>query len=130
MKCEIEYQNFRYFVLEHVNQLEHHKKPAFEAFLKAARPAADQMIFVGGKRITNNGAILIWGAVTPEGRDGAIKSKGFHEVLSIDEICKGLASWKCPQYTTLIEQRQKWCNELFNGLLEARDLASFTVADV
>ena len=120
MKCEIEYQNFSYFVLERVAQLEHHKKPAFDAFLKAARPMVDQTIYVGKKSITTNGAILIWGSVTPEGRDGVIKAKGFHDVPSIDEICRDLASWKCARYTALVEQRRKWCNELFNGLLEGR----------
>jgi hypothetical protein len=118
MKCEIEYQNFRYFVLDHAAQLEHHKKPAFDAFLRAARPTSDQTVQVGGKDITNSGAILIWGAITPEGRDSTMRSKGFHEVLSVAEICQDLASWKCKGYSTLLEHRQKWCNELFNGLLE------------
>ena len=120
MKCEIEYQNFKYFVLEQVSHLTHHKKPAFEAFLRAARPTADQTIFVGGESITPVGAILIWGAVAPQGRDDVIRAMGFHAVLSIEEICADLASWKCVRYRALIEQRQKWCNELFAGLLEGR----------
>jgi len=36
MKCEIEYQNFKYFVLERVERLEHHKKPAFEGLFELA----------------------------------------------------------------------------------------------
>ncbi|CAN7584995.1 hypothetical protein [Pararhizobium sp. LjRoot238] len=120
MKCEIEFQNFKFFVLEHVSQLDHHKKPAFEAFLRAALPTVDQTIFVEGKSIDIDGAILIWGSVAPEGRDGAITAKGFHDVLSVEEICADLASWKCVRYAALIEQRQKWCNELFTGLLEGR----------
>jgi hypothetical protein len=58
MKCEIEYQNFKYFVLEQVEQLEHHKKPAFEALLKAARSSPVQTAYVGGKSINMHGAIL------------------------------------------------------------------------
>ncbi|CAN7297685.1 hypothetical protein [Mesorhizobium sp. LjNodule214] len=120
MKCEIEFQNFKFFVLEHVSQLDHHKKPAFEAFQRAARPTVHQTIFVEGKSIDTDGAILIWGAVAPEGRDGAIRAKGFHDVLSVEQICADLASWKCVRYAALIEQRQKWCNELFTSLLEGR----------
>lgn len=120
MKCEIEFQNFKFFVLEHASQLDHHKKPAFEAFLRAARPTVDYAVFVGGKSIDIDGAILIWGAVAPEGRDGAIKAKGFRDVLSVEEICADLASWNCARYAALIEQRQAWCNELFTGLLKGR----------
>ncbi|TPJ82805.1 hypothetical protein [Mesorhizobium sp. B2-6-2] len=119
MKCEIEFQNFKFFVLERASQLEHHKKPAFEAFLGAARPTVHQTTFLKGKSIDTDGAILIWGAVAPEGRDEAIKTKGFHDVLSVEQICADLASWKCVRYAELIGRRQKWCNELFAGLLEA-----------
>jgi hypothetical protein len=118
MKCEIEYHNFRYFVLERVEQLKHHKKRAFEAFLRAARPSPGQSVYIGGKSLPTSGAILIWGAVTPGGRNTTIVSKGFHDVLSIDKICRDLALWKCARYAALIEQHQKWCNELFSGLLE------------
>jgi hypothetical protein len=117
MKCEIEYQNFKYFVLERVEQLEHHKKPAFEAFLKAARSSPDQSINVGGRCINTHGAILIWGSVTSEGREAVMASRGFHDVLSIAAICHDLSSWNDAGYRTLIAQRQEWCNELFTGLI-------------
>lgn len=120
MKCEIEFQNFKFFVLEHASQLDHHKKPAFDAFLRAARPAVDQTIFVKGESIATDGAILIWGSVSPAGRNQAIAAKGFHDVLSVEEMCADLASWNCERYASLIEQRQNWCNELFTGLLRAR----------
>lgn len=117
MKCEIEYQNFKYFVLETVEQLEHHKKPAFDAFLKAARYSPDQTVYVGGEGINTHGAILIWGSVTSEGRKAVTASKGFHDVISIADICSDLSSWNHKGYRTLIAQRQQWCNELFVGLL-------------
>ena len=117
MKCEIEYQNFKYFVLERVEQLEHHKKPAFDALLKTARSSPDQIAYVGGKSINTHGAILIWGSVTSEGRKAVMASKGFHDVLSIADICHDLSSWNHEGYRTLIAQRREWCNELFMGLL-------------
>lgn len=117
MKCEIEYQNFKYFVLENVEQLEHHKKPAFDAFLKATRYSPDQTVHVGGKSIDTHGAILIWGSVTSEGRKAVTASKGFHDVLSVADICSDLSLWNHEGYKTLIAQRQQWCNELFVALL-------------
>jgi hypothetical protein len=117
MKCEIEYRNFKYFVLEKVEQLEHHKKPAFDAFLKAARYSSDQTVHVEGKPINTHGAILIWGSVTSEGRKAVTASKGFHDVLSIADICSDLSSWNHEGYRALIAQRQQWCNELFVSLL-------------
>jgi hypothetical protein len=116
MKCEIEYQGFRYFVLERLDQLEHHTKPAFEALLRAAARAQDQTVYVGGKPVNTQGAILIWGSATPEGRKAVIDS-GFHDVLTVAEICRDLASWNHAGYRTLISHRREWSNELFSGLL-------------
>ena len=105
------------FVLEKVEQLEHHKKPAFDAFLKAATYSPDQTVHIGGEGINIHGAILIWGSVTSEGKKAVTASKGFHDVLSIADICNDLSSWNHEGYRTLIAQRQQWCNELFVGLL-------------
>ncbi|NOX40510.1 MAG: hypothetical protein GXP05_08340 [Alphaproteobacteria bacterium] len=120
MKCEIEYQNFKYFVLDRSSQLDHHKKPAFDAFLRAAKLMADQEIHVGGKKIDTNGTILIWGAITPEGREQVIEAKGLHDVMSVEEICADLVAWECVRYAELVDQRREWCSRLFTGLLEAR----------
>lgn len=117
MKCEIEYQSFKYFVLERVEQLEHHTKPAFDVFLKAAKCSPEQSIHVGGKSIKSNGAILIWGCATSEGKNTVIASKGFYDVLSIADICRDLSSWNHAGYKALLAQRQEWCGELFGGLL-------------
>jgi hypothetical protein len=75
------------FVLERVDQLGHHRKPAFAALLKAASRSPDQAVYVGGKQIGVDGAILIWGCATPEGRQAVIDAKGFHDVLTIEQIC-------------------------------------------
>jgi hypothetical protein len=117
MKCEIEYQDYKYFVLERVEQLAHHKKTAFEVLLRVAMHAPDQAVCVAGKNINVDGAILIWGSATAEGRRAVIESKGFHDVLTIAEICKDLASWNHTGYKALVAQRREWSNELFTGLL-------------
>lgn len=117
MKCEIEFQNFKYFVLESASQLDHHRKPAFEIFLKAARPENSLTTTVNREEIEADGAILIWGAVTPSGRNEVVSAKGLHDVISIEDICADLTKWECSRYADFVEERRAWCNRLFDGLL-------------
>ncbi|MES0072904.1 hypothetical protein [Mesorhizobium sp. M0058] len=119
MKCEIEYQSFRYFILTNADQLKHHKKPAFEVFLRSARPSEDLQVWVGKQRVPTAGAILIWGAVSPSGRMNAIKEFGLRDALSLDEMCRDLISWKCPRYEALLSERRTWSIQLFDGLLSS-----------
>lgn len=109
MKCEIEYQNFKYFVLEKVEQLEHYKKPAFDAFLKSARYSSDQTVHAGGKGINTHGAILIWGSVTTSReitQENRISSNGLGSPLiggleSIDRPVLFLTQRDCPPINNL-----------------------------
>ena len=117
MKCEIEYQDFRYFVLERVEQLEHHDKPAFATLLRVAAGTPGQTVHLKGKSIVTHGAILVWGSASLEGRKAVMAAKGFHDVLSMADICRDLSRWKHAGYEALISERQTWCNELFDALL-------------
>lgn len=116
LKCEIEYQNYKYMVLSHPDQLRHHKKPAFDALLQAALNCKDQETFVCGRKIEPDGAILIWGSVTPEGRAAVIRRHAFVEVLSIEQIIEDLCLWENVAYSRHLEERKRWCVELFDGL--------------
>jgi hypothetical protein len=118
LKCEIEYQNYKYLILSDVQQLNHHNKAAFFALLDAAAKAPEQQAFVNGKETRLDGAILIWGAVTPEGRRAVMNEKGFFEVLTIAEIINDLRTWGYEPYKVLVEQRRSWSNELFDALLQ------------
>lgn len=117
MKCEIEYQNFRYFALEGVWQLAHHSKPAFKAFLDAASGISEQRVAVNGKQVKADGAILIWGSVTEAGRCAVLTELGLHDVLSVANICHDLATWKHDEYAALIAKRRTWTTDLLDGLL-------------
>lgn len=119
MKCEIEYQNFRYFQLEGAWQLQHHSKPAFKAFLDVASATSDQRTTVNGETVNPDGAILIWGSITAAGRDAVRSAYGIHDVLSVTNICRDLAAWEHEGYAALIAQRRGWATELFDGLLAA-----------
>lgn len=127
MKCEIEYQNFRYFVLEGTEQLTHHNKPAFKEFLDSAKCVPSQAITVDGKPVETHGAILIWGATTARGKLAVMESTGIHDVLSVADICHDLATWGNAEYYDLLTTRSMWCAELFSGLALA-GVASHKVA--
>lgn len=117
MKCEIEFQNFRYFILEASHQLEHHKKPAFEAFLKSALHPDGEVVRVKGREMKIDGAILVWGAINPETKSALILERGFHDILSIEDICRDLAHWRNAEYLEIIERYRAWSNRLFDGLI-------------
>lgn len=117
LKCEIEYQNYKYLVLSDIKQLVHHNKAAFFALLDAAAKSPGQQTFVGGKELAIDGAILIWGAATPEGKRAVIDTYGFSEILTMAEIIYDLRGWGYEPYRKLIEDRRSWSNELFDALL-------------
>lgn len=117
MKCEIEYLNFRYFVLEASHQLDHHTKPAFEAFLRSARHPDEQVVRVRGKEIKINGAILVWGAISDDAKNAVMAERGFHNILSVEDICRDLVDWQNEEYLEMIERYKAWTNRLFDGLI-------------
>ena len=116
MKCEIEYMNFRYFVLEEKHQLDHHKKPAFDVFLEAAHNPQGMSVRVQGKPVEINGTVLIWGAVDAHAKRAIISEMGFQDILSLEDITRDLADWQNREYLELIDRYRSWSNELFDGL--------------
>lgn len=120
-KCEIEFNGFRYFTLTGPEQLKHHNKPAFAAFLAAAKgdaPGARDWK-VHGQQVAVDGAILIWGAVSAAGREAVISETGLHDILGLDRIVAECAKWRPDAYCHLVSDRHRWCEELF-GFLEDR----------
>ena len=116
MKCELEYQNYRYLTLESSSQLEHHAKEAFRLFLDAATSPNRHRVTTRGQPQTINGAVLVWGRCTEAGRSSVIKEYGLHAILSLEEIIGDLITWRNECFAELLNQRANWCNELFNGL--------------
>jgi len=116
MKCEIEYLDFRYFILEASYQLDHHVKPAFDAFLQCAQDPGSISAKVRGKPVMIDGAVLIWGAISTEAKDAVRLDRGFHDILSVEDICKDLLRWQSQEYQDLIQQYRSWSSNLFDGL--------------
>lgn len=117
-KCEIEFNGFRYFTLTGPDQLKHHNKPAFAAFLAAASGTApgSRDWKVGNRLLTVDGAILIWGAVTPDGRKSVIQETGLEDAIGLDRIIAECAEWRPDAYCRLVSDRRAWCTELFDFL--------------
>jgi hypothetical protein len=118
MKCEIEYQNYKYLVLSDVPQLRHHRKAAFWALLDVARGGTDFAVRLNGVERKVDGAILIWGAATEEGRRAVVQATGVHDVLTMGEIIADLNAWHCPRYRELLSRRREWVNDMFHQLCE------------
>jgi hypothetical protein len=116
MKCEIEYQGFKYFILQHPMQLDHHDKPGFAAFKEATRNPRHCQAKVSGKFRPIDGGILIWGAATQAGKKSVMNTYGFCDVLTVEEMCCDLVQWGDQAYKDLTGMRRHWCNELFDGL--------------
>jgi hypothetical protein len=117
-KCEIEFNSFRYFTLTGPDQLKHHNKPAFAAFLAAASGSApgSRDWKVGNRLVSVDGAILIWGAVTPDGRNSVIEERGLEDVIGLDRIVAECAEWRPDAYCRLVADLREWCTELFDFL--------------
>jgi hypothetical protein len=117
-KCEIEFNGFRYFALTGPDQLKHHNKPAFAAFLAAAsgNEPGSRDWKVGSERVAVDGAILIWGSVTPDGRRAVMEETGLHDAVGLDRIIAQCAEWRPDRYCHLVSERRRWSEDLFNFL--------------
>lgn len=116
MKCEIEYQNYKFLTLREPSQLEHHKKTAFDLFRALAKSPESTSVNLAKEPIQVDGAILVWGDVSAEGRTAVKDHFGFHDVLSLSEILDDLWIWRPPEFEELVSDLGDWSFELFNFL--------------
>ena len=118
MKCEIEYQKYKYFKLICCKQLEHHrKKRAFELFLELADKPGDYVVKCKGKEESVSGSVLVWGCISENGISEVKNDYSLSHVLSTEKIVEELVDWQDPAFIEFINQYKKWSNQLFNGLL-------------
>ncbi|MGB9866752.1 MAG: hypothetical protein ACPLPR_02445 [Bacillota bacterium] len=119
MKCELEFQNYKYLRLSGPWQLHHHSKTAFKKFLQIAVHPSLYRVKVGGREVQVHGAVLIWGAIDPRNRDAIIREYGFADILSVETMINDLRSWRPSHWVQRVEQLKQWSNELFEWLLHA-----------
>ena len=120
MKCELEYQAYRFLTLESPAQLKHHSLEAFNVFLDVAKNPANYLVTVNGISQSVDGSILVWGRVTEQGRKSVIEKHGLSAILTIEEIINDLLIWENQEFVEFVNKREKWCQELFAGLRDLR----------
>lgn len=116
LKCELEYGNYRYLRLEHPEQLEHHTGRAFQRTMQFAADPQSLNVRIAGKAHQADGAILVWGAISDEGRSLVMEATGVADVLSVENMIADLNQWKPEGWTTLVDERRQWSNALFDYL--------------
>lgn len=117
MKCEIQYENYKYLKLNSSKQFEHHKtKTAFRWLLELAQKPEDFDIKIKGQKIKTNGAILIWGVVDKEKKTEICRQTGFKDILSVEHMINTLIKEKNKEYEGFINEINSWTNYLYDNL--------------
>jgi hypothetical protein len=117
MKCEMEYENYKYLELKEYSQLHHHKGEAFQRFLSVASNPEEYKVTVAGTPIKARGSILIWGAVTEEGKKNIIHKAHLHDILSLEDMVNDLLQNKTENgFQALLDQYKEWTSYLFEKL--------------
>jgi hypothetical protein len=118
MKCELEYENYKYLTLTDSSQLRHHRKPAFDLFLQAAADPSQVEVKTKTSKgsLLVHGAVLVWGDATARGRAATIARYGFADVLTVSRMVQDLNRWQPPEWAAFITDRRRWTTDLFDGL--------------
>jgi hypothetical protein len=115
MKCWTTWEDYRYLRLAQASQLQRITQPAFITFLAFAQEPTAYGVFVAGKLTEIDGAILVWGAATPQGRSAAA-ALGIADVLTVEDMVSDLHTWQPRAWREFIAQRRSWATELFDYL--------------
>lgn len=128
-KAELAWEGYSRLRLVSAEQVATHVgKPAFDWFLELARQPASAEVKVRARPVPIDGAILVWGSTTPEGRVEAINRFGFADVLSLEEMLADLRTWRDQRWQSRVAELRDWTNGLFDELSEAAaPLAAGTV---
>jgi hypothetical protein len=117
LKCEIEFERYRYLSLTDPQQLAHHtRNAAFQKLLRSAAQPGAQRVTIQGREIQVDGAVLVWGVVTDQGRTSVTGKYGFADVLSVEQMLKDLARWQPKAWADWVGRRREWSDELFDWL--------------
>lgn len=116
-KAELAWMAYSFLRLDNVAQLDHHRgRPPFDWFLEAAREPGKRIVKTAGKVTPIDGAILVWGAVSEQGRAAAKAEVGLEDVLSLEEMVADLRAWQDPDWAAHIERLAGYASGLFKAL--------------
>jgi hypothetical protein len=116
MKCELEYNSYAYLRLTDPRQLDHHQSEAFRDFLGISRDPRSMPVRVQGSPVKVDGGILVWGAVSEEGRIATQDAYRFADILSVEEIIGELQNMYSPEWSQMVAMYRMWTNDLFDAL--------------
>lgn len=121
-KAELSWAGYSQLRLMRAEQVARHKgKRAFDWFLEAANEPASRLVKVAGHATSVAGAILVWGAVEPEGRAAAMATFKLADVLSLESMLVDLRAWDDDGWRTRIVELRAWSDGLLQGMLVAGD---------
>lgn len=122
MKCEIEFEGYRYLVLRGPSEVEHHLRgAAFQKLLSIAKEPSALRVTIGGKDQAISGAILVWGVVSPEGRNAVAREYGFADALGVEDMLRDLSDWRPNVWADWLATRRRWNDELLDWLAFATE---------
>ena len=116
LKCELEYDSYRYLRLMDASHLAHHQGAALRKLLDLATDCSCIPVTVGGNPMVVDGVVLIWGATTPTGCEAVRSTYGFANVLSIESMLHDLRQWRCESWAARVTEVGKWCGDLIEFL--------------
>lgn len=123
-KAEMTWEKYGQLRLGAVGQVERHMgrgKRAFEWFVEAAQDPSARQVRLAARPIPVAGAILVWGAVDPLGREAAMARFGFADVLSLEGMVMDLATWRDERWQAKVAELRSWSDDLFSGLTPLLD---------
>jgi hypothetical protein len=71
---------------------------------------------VAARPIEVDGAVLVWGATSPEGSVASREMFGFSAILSIEEMLSDLREWRSPSWELRVQELRAWTSHLLDGL--------------
>lgn len=117
MKCEVEFDGYKYLILTGPDQVAHHQgSAAFTKFLRLAREPKAHPVTIGGKPADIDGSILVWGVVSSDGRQAAKDHYGVADVLGVEDLLKDLGRWQPSRWADWVATRRRWTDDLFGWL--------------
>lgn len=118
MKCWLAWENATYLRLEDITPLQKLKGTAWEAFMELTCNPSVYEIKVDRRPLTPpiRGTILMWGATREQGRQAAMTTYGFADVLSAESMLDDLHTSNSAEWTLIIDQLKDWSNSLLTYL--------------
>jgi len=118
MKCELEYQKYRFMVLEKCSQIKHHlNKRAFQIFIELAKDPDSYLVKCQGNDVEIDGSILVWGSATDCGIENSKSKYGISDIISTEQVISDLIYWGDKEYLKHVNSHKQWCDQLFSALL-------------